>query len=143
MALSDEKYVAVTTYRKDGSGVSTPTWIVPLDGDRVGFWTSSASGKYKRLRNNPRVTVQPSDARGRVKADSAAAEGTAQLAQSGADYDAIRGKVQAKYGFMVPITKLFNTLGHLGKGAYPYGDVGVVISIAGTEPAAAGGSTEG
>jgi PPOX class probable F420-dependent enzyme len=143
MALSDEKYVAVTTYRKDGTGVSTPTWIVPIDGERVGFWTSSASGKYKRLRNNPRVTVQPSDARGRVKAESAPVEGTAQLAQAGADFDAVQGKVRAKYGVMVGISKVFNTLGHLGKGPFPYGDVAVVISVTGAEPGAADGAAEG
>lgn len=135
MALSDEKYVAVTTFRKNGSGVSTPTWIVPLDGGRVGFWTSSASGKYKRLRSNPTVTVQPSDARGRVKASSAPVEGTAVLAQSGADFDAIRREVRAKYGVMVHITKFLSTLGHLGKGPFPYGDTGIVITLAEAETA--------
>jgi uncharacterized protein len=52
MTISDEKYIASTTYRKSGAGVPTTTWICALDGSRVGFWTSSASGKYKRLRNN-------------------------------------------------------------------------------------------
>jgi hypothetical protein len=66
MTISEEKYVASTTYRKSGTAVPTPTWIVALDGARVGFWTSSASGKYKRLRDNPRIVLQPSDARGRV-----------------------------------------------------------------------------
>ncbi|WP_232303728.1 PPOX class F420-dependent oxidoreductase [Pseudofrankia sp. DC12] len=136
MAISDEKYVAVTTFRKNGAGVSTPTWIVPLDDGRVGFWTSSASGKYKRLRNNPRVTVAPSDARGRIKADTAAVDGTAELAQSGADFDAIRTRVRAKYGVAVHLTKFLNTLGHLGKGRFPYGDTGVVITLAAPAPAA-------
>ena len=57
MTISDEKNVASTTYRKSGAAVPTQTWICPLDGSRVGFWTSSASGKYKRLRNNPRITL--------------------------------------------------------------------------------------
>ncbi|ADP78547.1 PPOX class F420-dependent oxidoreductase [Pseudofrankia inefficax] len=130
MAISDEKYVAVTTFRKNSVGVSTPTWIVPLDDGRVGFWTSSASGKYKRLRNNPRVTVQPSDNRGRVKADTTPVDGTAELAQAGPDFDAIQTKVRSKYGVMVHITKFFNTVGHLGKGPFPYGDTGIVITLA-------------
>lgn len=127
--ISDEKYVSATTYRKSGAAVPTPTWIVALDGDRVGFWTSSASGKYKRLRNNPRIGLQPSDARGRVRAGSQSAEGTAELVSSGADFDAIQSGIRAKYGVMVPISRVFNTLGHLGKGKFPYGDVGVVISV--------------
>jgi len=130
MAFSDEKYVASTTYRKSGDAVSTPTWIVPLDAGRVGFWTSSASGKFKRLRNNPRITLQPSDARGRVKAGTSSVEGTAELVRSGADFDAVQTRVRAKYGLMVGMSKFFNTLGHLGKGSYPYGDVAVVVTLA-------------
>jgi PPOX class probable F420-dependent enzyme len=129
MTISDEKYVTSTTYRKSGTAVPTPTWIVPLDGARVGFWTSSASGKYKRLRNDPRIVLQPSDARGRAKGGSEAVEGTADLVTSGADFDAIQSRVRAKYGVMVPMSKFFNTLGHLGKGKFPYGDVGVVITV--------------
>ena len=127
MAISDEKYVSTTTYRKSGTPVSTATWIVELDGGRIGFWTSSKSGKYKRLRNNPKVTLQPSDGRGKVKAGSAPVEGTAELATSGPHFDALQSKVRAKYGFMVPMSRFFNTVGHLGK-SYPYGDVAVVVT---------------
>lgn len=128
MTISDEKYVASTTYRRSGAAVPTQTWICALDGSRVGFWTSSASGKYKRLRNNPRITLQPSDARGRLKAGSQPVEGTVELVTSGADFDAIQSRIRAKYGAMVSITRVLNTLGHLGK-KFPYGDVGVVITV--------------
>ena len=129
MAIGDEKYVAATTYRKSGAAVSTPTWIVTLDGGRVGFWTSSASGKFKRLRNSPRITLQPSDARGRLKAGTTPVEGTAELVRSGADFDAVQSKVRAKYGFMVGLSKFFNALSRIGKGSYPNGDVGVVVTL--------------
>ena len=43
--ISQEKYVSVATFRKTGVAVATATWIVPLDGGRVGVLTSSASGK--------------------------------------------------------------------------------------------------
>ena len=129
MTISSEKYVASTTYRKSGAAVTTPTWVVALDGGRVGFWTSSASGKYRRLRNDPRISLQPSDARGRVRAGSRPADGTAELVTSGADFDAIQRSVRAKYGVMVPVARFFNSLGHLGKGKFPYGDVGVVVTL--------------
>ena len=128
MAISDEKYVRTTTYRKSGAAVSTPTWIVDLDGGRVGFWTSSKSGKYKRLSNSPRITLQPSDGRGNVKAGTTPLEGTANLSTSGTDFDAVQSKVRAKYGFMVPVSNFFNMLGHLGK-SFPYGDVAVVVTL--------------
>ncbi len=128
MAISDEKYVSSTTFRKTGAPVSTPTWIVELDGGRVGFFTSSKSGKYNRLRNNPKITLQPADGRGKVKADSAPVAGTVQLTTSGARFDAVQSKVRAKYGFMVAVAHFFNTVGHLGK-SFPYGDVAVVITL--------------
>jgi uncharacterized protein len=131
MTISDEKYVASTTYRKSGTAVPTQTWICALDGTRVGFWTSSASGKYKRLRNNPRITLQPSDARGRVRPGAESVEGTAELVTAGPDFDAIQSRIRAKYGAMVAITRFLNTLGHLGR-KFPYGDVGVVITV--TDP---------
>jgi hypothetical protein len=129
MTISDEKYVASSTFRKSGTAVPTPTWIVALDDARVGFWTSSRTGKYKRLRNDPRITLQPSDARGHVKAGSQPVEGTAELMTSGADFDAIQRGVRAKYGAMVPVTRFLNQLGHLGKGKFPYADVAVVITV--------------
>ena len=109
--------------------MATPTWIVPLDDGRVGFWTSSRSGKAKRLGTNPHLTIQPSDARGRARAGTSVLAGSAQVVSSGAEFDAISQRVRAKYGMMVPITKLFNTLGHLGKGSFPYADRCVVITL--------------
>ena len=132
MGITDEKYVATTTWRKSGAAVATATWIVALDGGRIGFWTSSASGKCKRLRSNPQITLQPSDPRGRVKPGSQAVEGTAQLVTAGADFDAIQRGIRAKYGVMVPVTRNLNRLGHLGK-KFPYGDVGVVVTVAAVE----------
>jgi PPOX class probable F420-dependent enzyme len=59
VALGDEKYMRLTTFRRDGRPVATPVWVVKLDGDRIGFWTSSGSGKAKRLAHTARVTVAP------------------------------------------------------------------------------------
>lgn len=127
--LSDEKYILFTTFRRDGTPVKTPVWVVGLDGGALGFWTSSQSGKAKRLAHTSRVTVQPCDARGRVKAGSAPTDATARLVD-GAELDAIRSRVVAKYGFATKIAKAVGTAGSLAKGKrIPYGDRGVVITI--------------
>ena len=134
--ISHGKYVSVATFRKTGVAVATATWIVPLDGDRVGLLTSSASGKAKRLRNNPSVTLQPSDARGRVQADTTRVTGTVELVTSGPDFEAITSKMKARYGVMVPIMRLVDSLRHLGKGPFPYADTGLVITLQAHQAAA-------
>ena len=130
MALGDEKYIRFTTYKRDGTAVSTPTWIVALDGGRFGFWTSSGSGKAKRLAHTARVTLQPSDARGRVKAGTEPVDATAELV-TGAQLAEITTKVKAKYGFVTHITKLVGEIvGVVKRNRIPYGDRGVVIELA-------------
>lgn len=79
MSLGEEKYILFTTFRRDGTPVSSPVWAVPLDDGKIGFWTSSGSGKAKRLAHTERVTVQPCDARGRVKKGTEPLEATARL----------------------------------------------------------------
>jgi PPOX class probable F420-dependent enzyme len=128
MAISDEKYILLTTFRKDGTPVSSPVWIVALQDGKLGFWTSSGSGKYKRLRHTERVTLQPCDVRGRVKPGAVTQDASAALA-SGAEYLDIRKKVKAKYGFMTHVTKFLGNVGGIFKGQrIPYGDAGVVIT---------------
>jgi hypothetical protein len=130
MTLADEKYILLTTFRRAGTPVATPVWVVQLPDGKFGFWTSSGSGKAKRLAHTDRVTVQPCDGRGRVRAGSTAINATAQLV-SGSELEAIRERVIAKYGFVTKITKLIGTLVGVARGKrIPYGDRGVVITLA-------------
>ena len=63
--LAGHHYLALTTYRKNGTPVVTPVWFVS-DGERLAIWTSLASGKVKRLRHTPRVHLAPSTHSGRL-----------------------------------------------------------------------------
>jgi len=129
MALSDEKYIRFTTFKKDGTEVSTPTWIVPLGDSKVGFYTSSTSGKVKRLKNNANVIVQPSDGRGRIKEGTTPTPATA-LVVEGPERDVIYEKVVAKYGFMTKVTRFLAKIGGLIKRKkQPYADRGVVVTL--------------
>ena len=73
--LGASKYLSLTTYRKDGTPVATPVWLV-RDGDVLRVYTQADSGKAKRIRNNPAVMVAPCDARGRLKGDAAPGSAT-------------------------------------------------------------------
>ena len=129
MDLDEAKYVLLTTFKRDGSPVATPVWWVPLRPNEYGFWTSSGSGKAKRLAHTERVTVQPCDARGKVKSGSVPIEATARLV-TGDELDEIRSKVRDKYGFMTKLTKWLGTLGGIVKRKrIPYGDRGVVVTL--------------
>jgi hypothetical protein len=129
MALEHEKYILLTTFRRDGTPVSTPVWIVTLDGGKFGFTTSSGSGKAKRLAHTSRVTVQASDVRGRTKPGSSPMDATALIVQ-GPEYTGIKAKVKTKYGFVTNITRFLGFVGGLIKRKpIPYGDLGVVITL--------------
>ncbi len=43
MAIADEKYVLITTYRKNGDAVSSPVWIAPLP-DGTAAWRKPSCG---------------------------------------------------------------------------------------------------
>ena len=62
------KSLSLTTYRRDGTPVSTPVWFVEEDG-RLFATTAADSYKAKRLRRNPAAMVAPCTATGRPKAE--------------------------------------------------------------------------
>jgi uncharacterized protein len=96
VAITDEKYVLLTTFRKNGDGVATPVWIVSLPDGTGGFTTEVDSGKVKRIRNNPSVTLQPCTLRGKVTADAAVVNATADVLL-GADARPVTKAVRRKY----------------------------------------------
>jgi PPOX class probable F420-dependent enzyme len=104
--LGSEKYVLLTTYRRDGRAVSTPLWVVP-DGDGLAFWTPKDTGKVKRIRNSGRVTVAACDMRGNPRGEPIEAQ-----ARIGEPADRLRvGKaLPRKYGLLAWITVLGSRL---------------------------------
>jgi uncharacterized protein len=131
MSLGDEKYLSFTTYKRSGDAVATPVWAVSLDSGEIGFWTSSGSGKAKRLGHTSKVVVQPSDARGKLKEGTAPTTGQARLvAADDPLFAEVERKVKAKYGFFTHVTKWLGTIGGIVKrNRIPYGDRAVVITL--------------
>jgi uncharacterized protein len=64
-AIHGQKYISLTTFRKSGVAVPTPVWFGEAN-DKVYVMTRSDSGKYKRIRNNPRVQIAPCTIRGKI-----------------------------------------------------------------------------
>jgi len=64
-SIRDQKYISLTTFRKNGVAVATPVWFGE-DRGKLYIMTRSDMGKTKRIRNNPQVRVAPCTIRGRV-----------------------------------------------------------------------------
>jgi uncharacterized protein len=69
-SLEERKYLNIETFRKNGQGVRTPVWFAgePEDGapEKVYVYSTSDSGKAKRIRKNGRVRVAACDVRGKL-----------------------------------------------------------------------------
>ena len=96
-ALGAEKFVSLTTFKKDGGAVASPMWI-GHDGDHLFFWTPVDSWKAKRAKNNPRVTLVPCSRGGKVREGATAVEGVAEVITEPATVERLAGVIRRKYG---------------------------------------------
>lgn len=64
-AILNAQYVALTTYRRDGTPVTTPVWAA-AEGTSLYLFSNAKAGKVKRLRNSSRAAVAPCTAIGKV-----------------------------------------------------------------------------
>lgn len=120
--LGAEKYLLLTTFRRDGTPVPTAVWVA-RDGDHLVAWTVADSGKVKRIRRSPQVTVAPCDLRGRPR--GAAVTGHATIADPDATRH-VRRLLMRKYGLPGRLTILASRLRRGEKGT-----VGIRIAVPG------------
>ncbi|SMG20567.1 PPOX class F420-dependent oxidoreductase [Agreia pratensis] len=113
-SIADERFVSLTTFRKTGEGVPTPVWIA-RDGDALIVTTPDGTGKVKRLRNDDRVELRPSDRMGKVADDAPAVAARAEIV----DTDEARASQErvflAKYRLEYRIFMFIERLGKKGK----------------------------
>lgn len=91
--IHGQKYVDLATFRKNGAAIHTPVWFAE-DNGRLYVMTGTRLGKYKRIRNNPRVTIAPCTIRGRVTGPESRA--TARILPP-EEFERVRGMIKAKY----------------------------------------------
>ena len=105
--LTAERYVVLTTFRKDGRAVPTPIWVAGENGELV-LWSERTAGKVKRIRNNGRVEIQACDVRGTVT-HGAKVSGQARLLDR-SESERVRRAIARKYGIVGRITMFFSKL---------------------------------
>jgi uncharacterized protein len=104
--LDAEPYIALETFKKDGTGVKTPVWAAALDGKLV-VMTDGTSYKVKRLRNNAKIRAAGCTVGGNVHGPWYEGSGRV-LDEAGAARadDALR----AKYGLLYGVSGFFSAL---------------------------------
>jgi hypothetical protein len=112
--LATSRYVLLTTFRRDGTAVATPVWVVRLEG-ALGVWSASEAGKVKRIRRNPAVLVATCDSRG--GSAGTAHPGQAELLDAAGVQQVLR-QLRGKYGLAGRLTLLASRLsGRLSRAA--------------------------
>jgi PPOX class probable F420-dependent enzyme len=129
--LAKAKYVSFTTFRKNGTPVSTPVWFAPLDPtcDQWAFMSNDNVGKTKRLAHTSRVTVQECDLRGRVKEGAPIVEGSAVVVRDEASQQRVRAAVTAKYGLMARGFEVASLVGKVIPALKPSPRAGIIVTL--------------
>jgi PPOX class probable F420-dependent enzyme len=104
VAPGDSRYIALTTYRRDGWPVTTPVWAVVLDGKHYVF-TASRTGKARRVRATGRVRFAPCSMNGR-RILGEWREGVGRVVQDAALRDTAIAALQRKYGWQLSVAML-------------------------------------
>ncbi|MEV8020208.1 PPOX class F420-dependent oxidoreductase [Streptomyces sp. NPDC086554] len=118
--LGAGKYLLVSSYRKNGTLVPSPVWVVQ-DGTALGVWTVADSWKVKRIRNRADVLVGPCDLRGNPTGEQLPATAEICDPERTARY---RTLLARKYGLIGRLTLLGSRL-RRGLG----GTVGIRITL--------------
>jgi PPOX class probable F420-dependent enzyme len=104
----DTRYIALTTYRRDGRPVTTPVWSVPLDG-KVYVVTARSAGKTRRVRATGRVRFAPSNSSGR-RLLGAWQEGRGRVVEDEPRRREALAALQRKYGWQMWVAMLVSRL---------------------------------
>lgn len=108
-AIPDKfRYIALTTYRRDGRPVTTPVWAVPLAG-KLYVVTANSTGKARRVCATSRMRFAPSNINGRrILGDWR--EGTARIVQDQTRRNEALAALQRKYGWQLSLAMLIYRL---------------------------------
>lgn len=93
--LDSAKYVSFVTYKKDGTPIAAPVWVVPFEGGYA-FTTDPDSFKIKRLRNDARATLTVCNARGKVAPGAVTYTGAAVILDED-DAEKVAKLIRKKY----------------------------------------------
>lgn len=124
-ALFPGRYLSITTFKRDGTGVATPVWAVS-DGTRLFAFTDLHSAKIRRIHHNPDVLVASCWANGRLRREPVTAR--AEVLTDAADLERVQNLLLARYKLAYRVAMLFYRLGRRLRGKQSVAD-GAALAI--------------
>ncbi len=112
--LGEEKFVSLTTFKRNGDAVAAPMWIVG-DSAHLSVWTPADTWKVKRVRRDPRVTLTACGRTGKVRAGAPVVEGTAEVITDPWEVARVESLVKRKYGFEFRVVTLLEAIAARGR----------------------------
>lgn len=119
------RYLSVTSFKRDGTGVATPVWFVS-DGKRLFAFTDLYSAKVRRIRRNPRVEVASCWVNGKLRRGPMSAQ--AEVLTAEADMERVQKLLLDRYKISYRIVMLLYRLGRRLRGKPSVAD-GAVLAI--------------
>ena len=124
-ALFPGRYLSVTSFKRDGTGVATPVWGVS-DGTRLFALTDLHSAKVRRIRRDPHVLVAPCRVNGKLRAEPVPAR--AEVLTDTADLERVQHLLKQRYKVSYRLVMLGYRLGRRARGKRSVAD-GAALAI--------------
>ena len=124
-ALFPGRYLSVTSFKRDGTGVATPVWFVS-DGRRLFALTDLHSAKVRRIRRDPRVLIAPCRANGKLRSEPVPAR--VEVLTATADLERVQKLLMERYKIAYRLVMLIYRLGRRLRGRRSLAD-GAALAI--------------
>ena len=119
------RYLSVTSFKRDGTGVATPVWSVS-DGRRLFALTDLHSAKVRRVRRDPHVLVASCRANGKLRGEPVPAD--AEVLTAASDLERVRRLLLERYKISYRVVMLVYRLGRRLRGQRSVAD-GAALAI--------------
>lgn len=125
--LDSAKYVSFVTYKKDGTPVAAPVWVVPFQGGYA-FTTDPDSFKIKRLRNDARATLTVCNARGKIVEGAVVHIGAAVVLDED-DAEEVARLISKKYVIGTKLLGIYSFVKKLKGSGSTAGDAAIKVTL--------------
>jgi PPOX class probable F420-dependent enzyme len=119
------KYLSLTSFKRDGTGVATPLWFVS-DGRRLLALTDLHSAKVRRIRRNPMVLVAPCRGDGKLRGEPLPAR--VEVLTATPDLERVQRLLTERYKLSYHLVMLIYRLGRRLRGERGVAD-GAALAI--------------